>query len=380
MFEIELDEIRRRGLERDILSRSSPQGPVIAFGGRRYVNFSSNDYLGLANHPEIVGAALNATEKFGLGSGAARLLAGGTVLHEKLEKEVSKFKATESALAFNSGYAANTGIIPAISSDNDIIFSDELNHASLIDGCRLSRAKTVIYRHGDVSHLEKLIKKERARRNIIIVTDSVFSMDGDIAPLKYLREICEQYNAFLYLDDAHGTGVLGDGRGALAHFGITSGQWVLQMGTFSKALGSFGAFAAGDRDVMKWLLHSARSFIFSTALPSCIIAASLAAIRLLRRRPSVCSRLWANRSRLVKALEEIGYSPGISETPIIPIRTRTADESLRLSAFLRSHGIYAPSIRPPTVKEPRVRITVTAAHSESHLSLLVDAMKRYGRR
>jgi 8-amino-7-oxononanoate synthase len=376
MFGRQLKELKRKDLARYIISRSSPQGPVITVKGRKYINFSSNDYLGLSGHPEIVKAAVKAAERFGFGAGASRLLAGGSTLHEKLERTISEFKFSESALAFNSGYCANTGIIPAISSEGDVIFSDELNHASIIDGCRLSRAKTVVFRHRNMSHLERLIKKRKARRKII-VTDSVFSMEGDIAPISDLSEICDRYGALLYLDDAHGTGVLGDGRGALAHFRITPAPWILQMGTFSKALGSFGAFAAGSGNVIEWLMNSARSFIFSTALPPCVVSASVAAITLVRKDPSPCKRLWSNRARLIGKLENSGYSAAGSETPIIPIRTGDVGEALRLSGFLWENGIYAPAIRPPSVREPRVRITVTAAHTDRHLSLLSDAMKRF---
>jgi 8-amino-7-oxononanoate synthase len=379
MFGKRLEEISGRNLTRTILSRSSSQGPVITIKGRKFVNFSSNDYLGLSRHPEIVKAAVTAAGRFGFGAGASRLLAGGCDLHEALEKTVSEFTSSEAALVFNSGYCANTGIIPAVSSGAEVIFSDELNHASIIDGCKMSRARTVVYRHRDVSHLERLMRKEKGRRKVV-VTDSVFSMDGDIAPLKDLSELCRRRDAFLYLDDAHGTGVLGNGRGALAHFGIAPEDRILQMGTFSKALGTFGAFAAGGEDVIEWLLHSARSFIFSTALPPCVISASIAAVTLARQDASPRLRLWTNRERLVKALEGIGYSAGGSESPIIPLRTADVDEALRLSGFLWEKGIYAPAIRPPSVKQARVRITVTAAHTGRHLRMLVDTLKSFGRR
>ena len=378
MFGKRLEEIREKNLTRTILSRSSSQGPVITIKGRKFVNFSSNDYLGLSRHPEIVKAAVNAARRFGFGAGASRLLAGGCGLHEALEKTVSEFKSAEAALVFNSGYCANTGIIPAVSSAGEVIFSDELNHASIIDGCRISKARTVVYRHRDMSHLERLMRKEKGRRQVV-VTDSVFSMDGDIAPLKDLSELCRRQGAFLYLDDAHGTGVLGNGRGGLAHFGIAPEDRILQMGTFSKALGSFGAFAAGGRDVIEWLRQRARSFIFSTALPPCVVSASIAAVTLVRQDPSPRMRLWANREKLVKALEGIGYSTAGSQSPIIPLTTADLDEALRLSAFLWDKGIYAPAIRPPSVKEPRVRITVSAAHTGRHLRLLVDALKSFGK-
>lgn len=375
MFEAELNDLREKKLDRHILSRSSPQGPTVIIGGRKYLNFSSNDYLGLSNDPELLKAATRAVRRFGVGAGSARLLAGGTILHDKLEQLISEFKSSEAALLFNSGHSANIGIIPAISSEGDVLFSDERNHATIIDGCRLSKAKTIVYRHRDVCHLDKLIRKEEGKRKFVI-TDSVFSMDGDIAPLKDLREVCSIHGALLYVDDAHGTGVLGNGRGALAHFGIKPEQWILQMGTFSKALGSFGAFAAGDKGIIQWLSNAARSFIFSTTLPPCIISASIAAVSLVMKKNKFVRALWQNRNSLIKRLEAIGYRT-TSETPILPIITRDLDEAFRLSSFLFKRGIYAPAIRPPTVREPRVRISVSAAHTEGELDLLCESLKKF---
>jgi 8-amino-7-oxononanoate synthase len=368
-----LNKLQKRNLIRHIISRSSPQGPTIKIKGKTYINFSTNDYLGLAGHPEIIKAATKATEMYAFGSGASRLLAGGCVLHEKIEKQISEFKGTESALVFNSGYSANTGIIPAIASEGDLIFSDELNHASVIDGCRLSRARKVVYRHRDMHHLRELLKKNHADRKIII-TDTVFSMDGDIAPLNVIYELCKRTNSIMYLDDAHGTGILGRGKGALSHFGIKPEQWIIQMGTFSKAMGSFGAFVAGGKDVIQWISNTARSFIFSTALPPCIISASIAAIKLIRKNPMLIKKLSSNRKNLVEGLRCINYDIIDSETPIIPIKTRSVKDSLKLSSLLLKKGIYAPAIRPPTVKDPRIRITVSAAHTDKHIQLLLNTL------
>jgi 8-amino-7-oxononanoate synthase len=373
VFTDELNKLQKRNLIRHIISRSSPQGPTIEIKGKTYINFSTNDYLGLAGHPEIIKAATKATERYAFGSGASRLLAGGCVLHEKIEKQISEFKGTESALVFNSGYSANTGIIPAIASEGDLIFSDELNHASVIDGCRLSRARKVVYRHRDMHHLRELLKKNHADRKIII-TDTVFSMDGDIAPLNVIYELCKRTSSIMYLDDAHGTGILGRGKGALSHFGIKPEQWIIQMGTFSKAMGSFGAFVAGGKDVIQWISNTARSFIFSTALPPCIISASMAAIKLIRKNPILIKKLWSNRKKLVEGLRCINYDIIDSETPIIPIKTRSVKDSLMLSSLLFKKGIYASAIRPPTVKEPRLRITVSAAHTDEHIKLLLNTL------
>ncbi|MBI5847995.1 MAG: 8-amino-7-oxononanoate synthase [Nitrospirae bacterium] len=384
MFEAEMEKLIGQKLQRQFIDRASAQGPVIAIGGKKLVNFSSNDYLGFAAHPDLVKAAAQAMLKYGFGAGASRLLAGGTVLHAKLEKTLSAWKRTESAVVFNSGYAANTGIIPAIADEGDLIFSDSLNHASIIEGCRLSRAKTIIYRHGDIRHLQTLMKKCKTSGKKIVVTDTVFSMDGDLAPLKDLYDFCKSVNAsrithnalLLYLDDAHGTGVLGNGSGALAHFGLKPEPWIIQMGTFSKALGAFGAFAAGSEDTMQWISNRARSLIFSTALPPAVIAAVTAAVQLIRKDRGFVQRLWTNREYLINALQAIGYDEIVSETPIIPIRTSTIEAALRLSQFLFDHGVYAPAIRPPTVAEPRIRVVVTAAHEKKHLERLVLLLKK----
>ncbi len=375
MFFEKLKILKENRLFREIKDRASPQGSKIKLDGREYVNFSSNDYLGLANHPYIINEVKKALDEYGFGSGASRLLSGGSILHKELEDKTAQFKETESALVFNSGYAANTGIIPTITDKDDIIFSDELNHASIIDGCRLSKAKTLIYRHKDLSHLKDLIRKEDANRKIVI-TDTVFSMDGDITPLSGIYDICKKNNAILYIDDAHGTGVLGKGRGALSHFNIRPEPWIIQMGTFSKALGSFGAFVAGSRDVIEWIINTARSFVFSTALPSCVIAASIAAFELLEKDSELIKRLWANRNKVADSIKDIGHNIAESETPIIPLKTGTVEDTLRISRHLYEKGIFAPAIRPPTVIEPRIRITITAAHIDEDIERLIEALKK----
>jgi 8-amino-7-oxononanoate synthase len=375
VFEQELKELEKKNLLRSVISRTSPQGPIITIQKRKYINFSSNDYLGLAGNTEILRAIHAALQKHAFGSGASRLLAGGSILHKKLEEQIAKFKKTEAALLFNSGYSANTGIIPSLTSDSDVIFSDELNHASIIDGCRLSRARTLIYRHRDTLHLQTLLRKTKARRKVVI-TDSVFSMDGDMAPITDIHALCRQHNALLYLDDAHGTGVLGHGKGALAHFGITPEAWIIQMGTFSKALGSFGSFVAGSEDVIRWISNTARSFLFSTALPSCVVAAASAALRLVGRNASLVRRLWSNREKLFDGLKSIGHPDPFSMTPILTVRTADVGGALKLSQYLFGKGLYVPAIRPPTVSKPRLRITITAAHTEKHVDALLAALKK----
>ncbi len=381
MFSPELKELRAGNLHRTVIDRASKQGAHIFLEGREFLNFASNDYLSLAGHPDVVRAAATAMNEFGFGGGASRLLAGGSSLHRMLEEKIAGLKGTEAALIFNSGYAANTGTISALAEEGDVIFSDELNHASIVDGCRLSKAKTIIYRHRDAEHLSYLMEKENGRRKVVL-TDTVFSMDGDIAPLRDIYNIClaqnskpdSQHSTLLYLDDAHGTGVLGSGRGALAHFGICPEPWIIQMGTLSKALGSFGAFIAGSRNIIEWLTNSARSFMFSTAVPACSVAAALRAIELIETTPKLVLQLWKNRNQTVGMLKMKGYDTGGSGTPVIPLRVDSVEEALRLSRHLYEKGIYAPAIRPPTVKTPRVRITVTAEHSEEDIAMLADAL------
>ena len=374
MFSGKLKILKKKKLSREIKDRASPQGSKVKFGEKEFINFSSNDYLGLSVHPYVIEKAKKAMDEYGHGSGASRLLGGGSILHRELEDKVAKDKGTEAALIFNSGYSANTGIIPAITDEDTVIFSDELNHASIIDGCRLSKTKIQIYRHKDLAHLEELLRKENGKKKVV-VTDTVFSMGGDIAPLEGISDICKNYHAVLYIDDAHGTGVLGNGKGTLSHFNIKPEPWIIQMGTFSKALGSFGAFIAGSSDVIEWAINNARSFIFSTTLPPCIVAASTAALELIEKDSALIERLWANRNEVAHLLKDIGYDIMGSETPIIPIRTGTLENTLRISRHLYKKGIFAPAIRPPTVKQPRIRITVTASHTQEDIEKLIEALK-----
>ena len=375
MFLEKLEILKKENLLRYITDRDSEQGPVIVISGKEYINFASNDYLGLAGHTYIKEKAKNAIDFYGFGAGASRLLGGGCSLHKELEERTALFKCTEASLVFNSGYAANAGILPSIADKDFTIFSDELNHASIIDGCRLSGAKLYIYRHKDLSHLGELIEKGSSEKKLV-VTDTVFSMGGDIAPLKGIYEICRNNGALLYIDDAHGTGVLGNGKGALSHFQIRPEPWIIQMGTFSKALGSYGAFVAGSSAVIQWILNTARSFVFSTALPPCIVAGSLAGLELVERDSGPLLKLRSNREKLANSLSALGFDIMGSETPIIPIKTGTVKDTLRISRRLFEKGIYAPAIRPPTVKTPRIRITVTAAHTDEDIERLIEALKK----
>ncbi len=373
MFEDDLQKLQKSDLIRIVHDRDSAQGARIIIRGRQCVNFGSNDYLGLANHPSLRTAASEAAEKWGAGSGASRLLGGGCPLHRELEERIASFKDTPGALLFNSGYAANTGSIPALAGRGDAIFSDEMNHASIIDGCRLSLADVHVYRHRDMGHLEELIKRNNKNRRLI-VTDTVFSMEGDIAPLNELSVLADKHGALLYTDDAHGTGVLGGGRGAIAHAGLTHTPNLIQMGTLSKAAGSMGGFIAADKDVIQWVLNTARTFIFSTAIAPASVAASKAALDIMDADASLNRKLWENRANMADNLSTLGINTGGSETPIIPIRAESSVHALEMGEALLERGFYAPAIRPPTVPEPMVRITVTARHTPEDIDALASAL------
>ncbi|MGE5894547.1 MAG: aminotransferase class I/II-fold pyridoxal phosphate-dependent enzyme [bacterium] len=375
-FAREIERLKVEGLFREIRDRESRQGRTIRIRGREFINFASNDYLGFASDSLIMASAHKALDSFGFGSGSSRLLSGGTTAHEDLETAICRLKKTEGALILNSGYMANIGAIPALARKGGIIFSDSLNHASVIDGCRLSRAQHVVYRHGDADHLRSLLRETPAGQRMVI-TESVFSMDGDIAPLDALYAICEEEGAVLYIDDAHGTGVLGRGKGALSQFDLPVTDFVVQMGTFSKALGSFGAFIAADRPTIDFLINTARTVIFATALPPVVIAGALQAVALLEKDNGLIDRLWSNIRKVHRGIEALGLDKGKSSSQIIPIFCVSLDEAASLSRTLWEQGMYAPVIRPPTVKQPRIRLSVTASHTEADLDMLLDALERF---
>jgi 8-amino-7-oxononanoate synthase len=378
MFEQELAQREREHQFRRLLRIDSAQGPSVLLDGHPVLLFCSNNYLGLAEHPALTQAAAAAMERYGFGSGASRLVSGNSPLHEELEGRIASFKGSEAAMVFNSGYAANTGVIPALAGEGDALFSDELNHASIIDGCRLSRATTLVYGHRDGDHLETLLRANASARRKVIVTDGVFSMDGDIAPLPDLVLLAERYGAILMVDDAHGTGVLGNrGRGTVEHFGL-AGRVPVQMGTLGKALGSFGAYVAGDRGLIRYLQNTVRSFIFSTSLPPAVCAASLAALDLLDREPERRMRLWKNRTRFAEGLQAQGIDIGGSATPIVPVVIGDAERALAASGRILEQGICAPAIRPPSVPQgsSRIRTTVMATHSDEEIDRAVKAFAR----
>lgn len=382
-FSEELESLRNKNLLRKLTCVEPSGSTNIKIKGQVYINYSSNDYLGLSNHPEIVKAAAAALRKYGFGSGSSRLLSGTCPPHFQLEERIAKFKKTEAALVFNTGYAANTGSIPVISGEDTVIFTDELNHASIVDGTRLSKAHVTVYRHRDVNHLESLLKKAlngKSIRRRLVITDTVFSMDGDIAPLKYLASLCDRYDALLMIDDAHGTGVLGKtGRGGLEHFGIKADN-IIQMGTLSKAAGCYGAFIAGNKDLIELLINRARSFIYSTSLPPAVAVAGIKAIDIIDKRSTgLRQQLWKKRNRLYEGLKSLGYDTLGSETPIIPILAGDARNALRLGQYLYENKIFAPAIRPPTVPENRCRIrfSVTAGHTDENIDRVLESLKMF---
>ncbi len=383
MFGKELENLRRKNLLRELPCTESCRGSKILIKGREFLNFSSNDYLGLSGHPAVMEAAVRAVDKYGFGSGGSRLLSGTHAPHRNLEERIADFKKTEAALVFNSGYAANTGIIPAVAGKGAEIFSDELNHASIIDGVRLSGAVVNIYRHKDMDHLEDLLNKSskgRAGVRRLIITDTVFSMDGDIAPLEDLVSLGRRYDALLMIDDAHATGVIGkSGRGGLEHFGIRADH-IIQMGTLGKAAGCFGAFVAGRKDLISLLINRARSFMYSTSLPPAVCEACIRAIDIIDSDPGgLRKRLWENRQRLYSGLRQLGFDTLESETPIIPVIAGDAENALRMGRHLYGNGIFAPAVRPPTVPEGRCRIrfSVTAAHSDDEIDRVLGVCEYY---
>ncbi|MBF0564939.1 MAG: 8-amino-7-oxononanoate synthase [Nitrospirae bacterium] len=381
-----LEHLKSGDLLRTIRDRESPQGRTVSLNGQDLLNFSSNDYLGLAANDAVVKAAAASLTKYGFGGGASRLLSGGTSAHAMLEAKLAAFKGTEKSILFNSGYAANSGAIPALTSlDDTAIFSDELNHASIIDGCKLAKASTStststhVYEHGDIDHLRKLLSHSSTAHKIV-VTESVFSMDGRLVNLRGIYELCREYGALLYVDDAHALGTIGGGHGGLRHFGIEPDEDVIQMGTLSKALGSVGGFIAASKTIVDFLVNTSRSLIFSTALPSSAVCAALAAIEYLENHGELVTRLNENVTMAGNLFKRYGVTINNICTPIVPVLFEDSGAALAASKSLLDNGIYAPAIRPPTVKQPRVRITITALHTAEDIEYLAKTLSEITRR
>ncbi|HET9158755.1 MAG TPA: 8-amino-7-oxononanoate synthase [Myxococcaceae bacterium] len=369
----ELAELSRRGLLRTLEPLASPQGPVVRIGGQSLVSFSSNDYLGLAADARVGRAFAAGLDRWGVGSGASRLVVGDTEAHRKLEARLAMFEGSEAALVFNGGYSANLGLVQSLVGRGDLVVSDALNHASLVDGCRLSRAEVVVVPHADVDAVASALSRPGFRRKLV-VTDAVFSMDGDLAPLGPLSDACAGAGAALLVDEAHATGVLGTrGSGLCEATGVRPD---VRMGTLGKALGGFGAYAASTRFVADLLVNRARSVIFSTTLPPALCEAMVVAIELLEHDPDLRPRLWRNIRRFVDGLRTLGFAAE-ARSPIVPVVLGTPERAVRASAFLRERGLLVKPIRPPTVPEgtSRLRFALSAAHTEAHVDRALQALE-----
>jgi 8-amino-7-oxononanoate synthase len=363
-----LDELHSAGLHRRLRLVDSPQGPRVVLDGNEVLLLCSNNYLGLADHPRVRQAAAEAAERWGAGAGASRLVSGNLALHHKLEAWLAEFKGTEAALLFGSGYLANIGTVTALAGRGEVVFSDELNHASIIDGCRLSRAETFVYRHRDLEHLSWGLRRA-GDRAALIVTDGVFSMDGDVAPLPGLVELARSHGCMLVVDEAHGTGTLGpDGRGAVAEAGLT-GEVDVIVGTLGKALGSYGAYVCAGPQIIDLLVNTARPFIFSTAPPPPAVGAALASLSLLAARPGLVDQVRRNGEALREGLAEAGLDTGPSRTQIVPVIVGEAHRAVELCERVLEQRIFAQAIRPPTVSEgtSRLRLAVMANHRADEL-------------
>ncbi|MBI5080685.1 MAG: glycine C-acetyltransferase [Chloroflexi bacterium] len=379
----ELSSLKQQGLYNTIRTIGSPQGAWLTVDGKKVLNFCSNNYLGLANHPKILAAAKSAIEKYGVGPAAVRSIAGTMSLHVELEQRLAKFKGAEACITFQSGFMANLATVPALVGKEDVIFSDELNHASIIDGCRLSGAKVVRYGHNNIQSLRETIANEKkiGFRRAMIISDGVFSMDGDVAPLKELVEVADEEGYLLMVDDAHGEGVLGKGgRGIVDHFNLHH-QVDVEIGTLSKAFGAVGGCVAGDATLIEWLRQRGRPFLFSSAMTVPDVAACLAAIDLLEESTELVDRLWANAKYFKAEMKTLGFDTGVSTTPITPVMLGEAPLAQQFSRALFENGVFAMAIGFPTVAKgkARIRVMISAAHSKDDLDKGLEIFKKVGK-
>ena len=384
-LEYELAELREQKLFRYPKVLTGQQQARAVFNGREVINLSSNNYLGLATHPRMISAAAGAAHEFGAGSGAVRTIAGTMDIHVELEKKIAAFKHTEAALVFQSGFTANAGTVAAVLGKDDMIISDELNHASIIDGCRLSRAGIRVFPHGDMDGLRKLLDETDAVRDaghhVLVVTDGVFSMDGDIAKLPEIVRAAKEHGAITMVDDAHASGVLGrNGRGTVDHFDL-HGQVDIQVGTLSKAIGVLGGYVAGSRTLIDYLIHRGRPILFSTSHPPAVTAACMEAFDILLEEPEIIDKLWENTRFFKKGLEDLGFNTGISQTPITPVIVGEGALAMKLSDRLFEEGVFAQALAFPTVPrgKARVRTIVMATHTQEDLGIALRAFEKVGK-
>ncbi|MCD4705537.1 8-amino-7-oxononanoate synthase [bacterium] len=387
-----LDYIDKHKLYPDIKVINGSVGSSVFIDGRKVLMFSSNNYIGIATHPRVVEAAVNATKKYGVGSGGSRLLSGNLQIHRDFELAIAKFKECEDAIVWPSGYSANVGIISALMNPlkvgvsdffekKGVIFSDELNHASIIDGCRMSKQKTVVYKHNDVNDLKKKLKKYKKRREMVI-TDSIFSMDGDIAPLDKISYLCKKYDAMLMIDEAHATGVLGDkGHGAVEYFNLDPKDVDVIMGTCSKALGATGGFVVGSKSLIRYLRVSSRSYIFSTAMTPASSASLIETLKVIEEEPEIREKMWENVKYLREGFHKIGFDTITSETQIIPVLIGKEDKAIKFAKKLLEKGVFAPCVRWPAVQKnkARIRFTVMSEHTKEQIDYLLKCCGNIGK-
>jgi glycine C-acetyltransferase len=377
----ELDTLKEQGLYRTLRVLEGEQKPKTTFDHRQVVNLSSNNYLGLTTHPLLKERALEATRRLGVGSGSVRSIAGTMDVHMELERRLAVFKNTEAVVVFQSGFAANAGTVAAVLSKDDVVVSDELNHASIIDGCRLSRAAIKVFPHKDAAAARRIVSELPAAQRKLLITDGVFSMDGDLGALPALCDIAEEFGCIMMVDDAHASGVFGrNGRGTIDHFGM-HGRVDIQVGTLSKAIGALGGYVAGSRALIEFLYHRARPFLFSTSHPPAVAAACIAALDVLEQEPQIIERLWENTRFFKSGLQTLGFNTGLSESPITPVIVGDGALAMKLSDRLFQEGVFAQGIAFPTVArdKARVRTIVTATHTRDELQFALDVFAKVGR-
>ncbi|MBN2261250.1 MAG: glycine C-acetyltransferase [Clostridiales bacterium] len=376
-----IQELKDQGVYRKLPVFDGANEAIINLNGATVINLSSNNYLGFANHPRLKEAAIKAIEKYGVGAGAVRTIVGNMDIHEELERLLAEFKREEAVMLFQSGFNCNAGAIQAIADKGDLIISDELNHASIIDGVKLSKADKAVFKHSNMDDLERILKEKRKQySNVLIITDGVFSMDGDLAKLPEIVELAELYSCMTYVDDAHGSGVLGEsGRGTVDHFGL-HGRIDFSIGTLSKALGSIGGYVAGSKTMKEWLSHRGRPILFSTALPPASVGALIEAVNLLMETTEYTDRLWDNANYFKEKLGKLGFNTGHSETPITPVIIGDEARTVAFSGKLLENGVFGSAIVFPTVPKGtgRIRCMVTAGHTKEQLDQAVDAFKKVG--
>ncbi|HKB14257.1 MAG TPA: glycine C-acetyltransferase [Vicinamibacterales bacterium] len=376
----ELDTLAQQGLYRHLRVLEGEQSHKATFDHRQVVNLSSNNYLGLTTHPKLRDAALDATRRLGVGSGSVRTIAGTMDIHMELELRLAAFKRTEAVVVFQSGFAANAGTVAAVLSKDDVVVSDELNHASIIDGSRLSRATIKVFPHKDADAARKIVRELPAGQRKLLITDGVFSMDGDLGALPELCAVAEEYGCIMMVDDAHASGVFGkNGRGTIDHFGV-HGRVDIQVGTLSKAIGALGGYVAGSKSLIEFLCHRARPFLFSTSHPPGVAAACIAAIDVLEQEPQIIERLWENTRFFKNGLQRLGFNTGLSESPITPVIAGDGALAMKLSDRLFEEGVFAQGIAFPTVArdKARVRTIVTATHTRDELQFALDVFEKVG--